>query len=158
MPAATIFCGTRLDHARLVEPERVEPHRVLRVEFAPSVVWKLGQRLERIVVPAREAGIDQTLCGLLRLGGAHVGRLEHGPQVTLGGDRMSADERAVAERDTAEILRPWLVRGRAEYHATDFARPQLLRLGREAEKGVDLALGEQLHELPVSVATQLMSV
>ena len=71
---------------------------------------------------------------------------------------MIADEVPVAVRYAAEILRPWLVRGHVEDHATDLAGAQLLWLGREREKGIDFAVGEQLHELAVGLVTQLMSL
>ena len=48
-----------LDHADLVEAQRVEAHRVLGVELAPAGEWQLGQRLERVVVALRESTIDQ---------------------------------------------------------------------------------------------------
>ena len=55
--------GAGLDHADLVQPQRVEPHRILRVELAPARVRQLGQRLERIVVALGEPEIDQPLRG-----------------------------------------------------------------------------------------------
>ena len=102
----------RLDHADLVQAQRVEAHRVLGVELAPSVVGQLGQRLERVVVALGEPAIDQPLRGPLRLGGAEVGSLEDGAQVALGGDRVVADEVPVAatpcSRNTATRACRWL--------------------------------------------------
>ena len=72
---------------------------------------------------------------------------------TLGGDRMIADELPVSHQHAAEVLRPWLVRGRVEDHATDLAGAQLLRLGGKREKRIDFPLDEQLHgEQPHRVA------
>src|SRR3954452_7693342 len=139
------LAGARLDHADLLEPQRVETERVLRVELAPSVVGDLGQRLERVIVSLREPAIDQLLCDPFRLGGAEVGGLEDGPQVALGGDRMRANELAVAERCAAEILRPRMIRGGPQDDAADLAGAQLIRLGRKAEERIDLPFGEQLY-------------
>ena len=53
----------------------------------------------------------------------------------------------IAGGHAAEVLRPRLVRGHVEDHAADLAGAQLLRLGGKAKEGVDLPLGEQLHEV-----------
>src|SRR4051812_6428882 len=42
--------GGGFDHAALVQPQRVESDRVFRVVFAPFVVAKLRQRLQRIII------------------------------------------------------------------------------------------------------------
>ena len=140
-----IALGLDLIMPDLVQAQRVEPHRVLGVVLAPAVVGHLAERLERVVVSLREPAIDQPLRGPLRLGGAEVGGLEDGAQDALGRDRMVADEVAVADQHAAEVLRPRLVGGAVEDHVADLAGAQLLRLGRKAEEGIDLALGEQLH-------------
>ena len=98
VPSAMSCVGAGVDHAGLVQAQRVEAQRVLRVVLAPAVVGQLRQRLERVVVPLREPAIDQTLRGALRLGGAEVGGLEDRAQHALGRDRMLADEVAVARR------------------------------------------------------------
>ena len=50
VPSAIILFGAGGDHADFVQPQRVEPHRVLGVELAPAVVRDLGQRLKRVIV------------------------------------------------------------------------------------------------------------
>ena len=55
----------RANHARLVEPQRIEPDRVLRVELAPSIVAQVSQHLERVIVVLREAALDQLPSGTL---------------------------------------------------------------------------------------------
>ena len=95
---------------------------------------QLGQRLERVVVPAprnrhRPDGARRFPVPL-----AEIGALEEGAQEALGGNRMIADQGPVARQDAAEILRPGLVRGRVEDDAADLAGAQLLRLGRKARK------------------------
>ena len=106
---------------------------------------------------AREPAIDQPLRGLLRLGGADVGSLENGTQNALGGDRMIADEVPVARQQTAEILRPWLVRGRVEDHATDLAGAQFLRLGGKPRNASTLPSANSSMGFGRIGATQLMS-
>ena len=110
VPSARSCVRARLDHADLVEAQRVEAHRVLGIELAPAVVGQLRQRLERVFVARREPAIDQTLRGPLRLGGADVGGLEDGTQKALGGDRMIADElrccRTACSRSTATMAGP----------------------------------------------------
>jgi hypothetical protein len=64
--------GCRVNHAKLVQPEAVEPQRILRVELAPDIVGYVRDRLERRVVVVREAILDQLSCGTLRLGRAHI--------------------------------------------------------------------------------------
>jgi hypothetical protein len=147
VPSARISFGVEENHAHLVQPKRVEPQGVLGVVFAPAVVGDLVQRLQRVVEAPGEPGVDQLSRGLLRLGGAEVRGLENGPQVTLGGDRMTSDEVPSAVRRAAEVVRPGLVRGRAEDHSTHLAGAQLLRLGREPEKGIDSPLNELLQEV-----------
>ena len=134
VPSAMSCVGARLDHADLVQPKREEAQRVLGVELAPAGVRDLGQRLQRVVVALREPALDQTLRGLLRLGGADSLALRRARSDALGGDRMIADELPVADHHAAEVLRPWLVGGGVEDHATDLAGAQLLRLGGKPRK------------------------
>ena len=61
VPSAMILLRARLDHAHLVQPQRVEAQRVLGVELAPAGVRQLVQRLEREVVALGEPAIDQPL-------------------------------------------------------------------------------------------------
>ena len=110
VPSAMSLLGVASIMSDLVQPERVEPQRVLRVELAPDVVGQLGQRLERVVVVLREAAIDQAPRGPLRLGGADIGGLEDGAHRALGRDRMVPDELRVARpgysRSTATMAGP----------------------------------------------------
>jgi hypothetical protein len=46
-----------------VHPEYPESQRVLRVEFAPDIVWQFLEGLERVIVLLREAAVDQPLRG-----------------------------------------------------------------------------------------------
>ena len=128
-----------------MEPQRVEAHRVRRIELAPAVVWKLVQQLEREVVALGEPTIDQLLRCPFRLRRADVGGLEDGSEKAFGRDRISADEVPVTVRYAAEILRPWLIQGHVEDHPTDLAGAQLLWLRRVPEKGIDFTFREQLH-------------
>src|SRR5262245_62869795 len=96
----------RLDHADLVQAQRVEAHRVLRVELAPAIVGKLPKRLQRVIVLRRPAAIDQTSRSPFRVGGADVSGLEDGSQKALGGDRMVLDKVPGTVQHAAEVLRP----------------------------------------------------
>jgi hypothetical protein len=58
---------------------------------------------------------------------------------------MVADEIPVAEHHAAEILRPGLVRGYIDDHASDLASAQFLRFGRGGKKSIDFFRGEQRH-------------
>ena len=55
--------GGGRDHPRLVQPERIEPQRVLGVVLAPAVVREVRQRLKRVIIPRGESPIDQTSRG-----------------------------------------------------------------------------------------------
>jgi hypothetical protein len=57
---------------------------------------------------------------------------------------MLPDECPVARKHAAEILRPRPVHRCIEDDPTDMPGAQFLRLRREAEEGVDLALDEQI--------------
>ena len=105
------------------------------------------ERLERVVVACREAPRRRAAERPDRLGDAEVGGLEHRPHHALGSNRVEANEVAVAREQAAEILRPRPVEGTVEDDVTDIPGAQVLRLGREAEEGVDLAVYEQLHWL-----------
>ena len=148
VPSAMILLRARLDHADLVQAQRVEAHRVLGVVLAPLVVGDLVQRLEGIVVAACVKP-PSTSCRATRSGSAtqRSAALRIGAHHALGRDRILADELAVARQHAAEVLRPGLVQGAVDDHVADVPGAQLLRLGRKAEEGIDLALGEQLHRL-----------
>ena len=68
---------------------------------------------------------------------------------------MLADEVAIPRGKAAEVLRPRAIGGRVDDDASDLAGAKFLRLGREPENGVDLALDELLlrvrgeHDLQV---------
>src|SRR5215472_5918242 len=57
----------RLDQTGLVEAERIEPHRVFRVVFAPFVVGDLAQSLRCVIVPVGEPASDDASRDPLRL-------------------------------------------------------------------------------------------
>ena len=130
----------------LVQAQRVEAQRVLRVELAPAArrgarsASGARSRSARVKPPstsrcAARSGSAAQMSAALRM--ARRTRL-----VATGWSRTNS---AVARKHAAEVLRPGLVRGRVEDHVADLAGAQLLRLGRKAEEGVDLAFGEQLH-------------
>jgi hypothetical protein len=50
--------GVRLDHAQLVQPQRIEAQCVLGVVIAPDDVADLPQRLDRVIVPVGEPSVD----------------------------------------------------------------------------------------------------
>src|SRR5207237_3751861 len=55
------------------------------------------------------------------------------------------DVLSVAGRHAAVILRPRAVQPCIDNDVSDMASAQILRLGRKAEKGIDLALREQIE-------------
>src|SRR6516225_3947503 len=71
---------------------------------------------------------------------------------------MVAHEIPVAAQHAAEILRPWTVHSGIDDHVSNVPRPQLLRLGREAQKRVDLALDETLVGLTFGSVVQCRSL
>src|SRR5215471_4809964 len=54
--------GRRLDHARLVQSQRVEPDRVLGIVLSPLSVRQLVHDLQRIVVTGCEMPLHQGTC------------------------------------------------------------------------------------------------
>ena len=63
----------RLDHAGLVEAQRVVADCVGGVEFAPPVVWDLFEGLNAILVLLDEASIRKEASDAVRLAGAQTG-------------------------------------------------------------------------------------
>jgi hypothetical protein len=49
----------------------------------------------------------------------------------------------MCRQQAAEVLRPWAVYRAVDYYSADLAGVQFLRVGRKAEKPVDLSLGEK---------------
>ena len=60
---------------------------------------------------------------------------------------MLPDELPVPGHHAAEVLGPGPVHAAVDDHVPDLLRPQFLRVWREAQEGVDLPLGEELHRL-----------
>src|SRR5215472_484061 len=137
----------RLDEAGFVHAQSVEPEGVLGVVFAPLVVWVVAQRLQRVIVALCETAVDELPRGSRRIASAQIGGLQDRPQHPLARDRVLAHELAIAGQQTAEILRPRPIQCGVYQHVADLAGAQFLRLGWEAEKGVDLARSEQLDRL-----------
>src|SRR5581483_371681 len=98
--------GAGFDHARLVEAEGVEAHRVLRLVLAPAVIGDALHRLERKPVFFREPSLHDEPGRTLRIGGAEVGGLEQRSQGPLGRHGVLADEVAVRGDGAAEVLGP----------------------------------------------------
>jgi hypothetical protein len=59
--ALNVRVRARFDHADLVLPQRIEPHRVLGVELAPAVIVEVSERLQRVIVSLRKPALDQAL-------------------------------------------------------------------------------------------------
>src|SRR5215471_8403093 len=74
-----------------------------------------------------------------------VGRLEDRAHDALGRDGIIVNVVAVADERAAEVLRPRPIDGSIENDMAEASGAQFLRLRREPEKGVDLALGEQVE-------------
>src|SRR6516164_5855047 len=149
---------TRFDHPCLVQAQRIEPNRIGWIILAPLVVRILLQRLKGIVVPRREAALDQLPCCVCRFGCAKICNLEYCAQNALRCNRVRADKIGIAGEHTAVIVRPRAVHCGAEYHVTDTTRMQLLGLWRKPKEGVDLPGGKQLERLQLPVGNPLKIV
>src|SRR5260370_4309629 len=111
----------RLDHARFVQPEGIEPRGVLRVELSPLVVRQLLHRLQSVVViisavrhePRRASGFER----------ADVGRLQDRTKRAPGRHRVLADELAIRGDNAAEVLRPRSVDGAVDDDVTQLLGP-----------------------------------
>src|SRR6516164_3816023 len=86
-----------------------------------------------------------------RLGGAKVRGFENGAHDPLRRDRILLNIFAGARQHAAEILRPRTIDSRVDDHMVGMPRLQYLHLRRETEKGVDLALREQVEWLKLRV-------
>jgi hypothetical protein len=60
-------------------------------------------------------------------------------------------DRPIAPQHAAEILRPRAVHGAVDDDVADMPRAQILRLGRKAQKGIDLSFHELLDRLDGTV-------
>src|SRR5436189_137416 len=86
----------------------------------------------------------------------------------LGRHGVSANELAVGRDQAAEVLGPGAVDGAVEQDPPDLPGPQLLRVGREPEKAVDLSLRQkplglgrwvlQPRDVPVGIEPDLADV
>src|SRR6516162_4312470 len=130
-----------------MQPQSVEPDRVLGVVVPPSVVGKLADRLEGIVIAGGEAAIDEPPCDRRRIAGAKLGGLENGAQYALGRDRVLTDVIPIGTEHAAEILRPWTVDRRADDYMAGVAGAQFLGLRGKPEEGVDLPRREQVERI-----------
>src|SRR6516162_6225143 len=137
--------GRRLDHARLVQSQRVEPDRVLGIVVAPARVLDLLHRLQRVIVTI--AFVRNQPGSTLRLGRTEIRRLRDCPQRPLSSHWMLADEVLVRRGDTTEVLRPRAVKPTADDDVADLLFPQLLGNWGKAHQCVNLSLGEKLHRL-----------
>src|ERR1700674_2159916 len=79
----------RLDHARLVQAERVEADRVLGAVLAPPAVGDVLHGLQRVLVRVGEPPVDHGAGRHLRLERADPVRLEEGADRPLGGDGVA---------------------------------------------------------------------
>src|SRR5262245_29964888 len=66
----------RADHAGLVQPERVEPERVLGIELSPLRPRDLLQGLDDVILASGEAALEERARGPSRIDRAHVIALE----------------------------------------------------------------------------------
>src|SRR6266536_6448792 len=137
----------RLDHPRLMEPERVEAHRIGWVVLPPPSVGDLLQGLQRIGVVLHKTPVYEGPSDPIRLEGAHVGCLREGAQYSLGGRRVLLGELNVRYRHAAEILGPRPILSGAYDHMTDFSGPELLGIWGKAQQPIDLPVGEELDRL-----------
>src|SRR6185437_4048024 len=78
----------QLDEPRLVQPQRKEAHRILRIEVPPNGVWQLLQRLQVIIVVVGEPALDHLSSDSLRFGSAQISRLQKGSQNAFARDRI----------------------------------------------------------------------
>src|SRR6266851_7718587 len=139
--------GARLDHSRLVEPERVEAHCIGWVILPPPGVGNLLQGLHRIGVGLHKAPLYEGPSDPIRLEGAHVCRLREGAQHPLGGRRVLLGALNVRYRHAAEILGPGPILSGAYDHMSDFSCPELLGIRGKAQQPIDLPVGEELDRL-----------
>src|SRR5215468_11263621 len=96
----------RLDQPRLVQPQRIEAERVLRVVLTPNVVADLAQILQRIVVALRVSLFDEQSRHALGIGRAEIGGLEYRAQHAFGGNWIFAGKLGAGYQYAAMILRP----------------------------------------------------
>src|SRR6266540_3470283 len=139
--------GARLDHPCLVEPERVEAHRIGWVILPPPGVGNLLQSLHRIGVSLYKAPLYEGPSDPIRLESAHVRRLREGAQHPLGSRRVLLGELNVRYRHAAEILGPWPILSSAYDHMADLSGPELLGIWGKAQQPIDLPVGEELDRL-----------
>src|SRR5262249_7177403 len=133
----------RLDHLRLVQPQRVEADRVLVALGPPHVVRQLVDCVGCVRQLGGKAFTDQSTRRHLGIDGTQIGRFEHGPQCAFRCNRISPSEVTVRVRQAAEVLRPRPVHCTVDDDPPDLSRPQLLWLGWETEKCVDRSLTEK---------------
>src|SRR5262249_61894486 len=115
-----------------MRPQGVNRDRVLGIVFPPFVVWDVAQRLKTVVVARGITALDDLTRDASRITGAEIRGLQVGAQHTLGGNRISPHEFAVAGQHAAEILRPRAIKSGIEDRTADMSGAQFLRLRREA--------------------------
>ena len=131
--------------------QSVKPDGVLGVVVPPFVVVDFADRLEGVVILARDAGIDKPPRDPRGVADTEVGGPQNRPQRPLGRDRISQDIFTAGCQHAAEVLRPRTVYRRIQNHVTDMPGPQFLRLGRESEESIDFTLREQVERLELGV-------
>src|SRR6516165_1740601 len=82
---------------------------------------------------------------------SEIGGPQYRTQRALGSDRVPPDVLTVGRRHATKVLRPRAIDCRIQNHMTRTTGTQFLRLGRESEKRVDLALREQVERLELRV-------
>src|SRR5262249_40807916 len=98
--------GRRLDHARLVQSQRIEPDRVLGIVLSPLSVRQLVHDLQRIVVTGCEMPVHEGSCRTIGRRRAEIDGFQDSAQRPLGGNRILANEFSASREKTAEVLRP----------------------------------------------------
>jgi hypothetical protein len=128
-----------LDESRLVQSRREKSHGVLGIVIPPSAI---GQLLQGIVVARRKSLIDHQPGRTRGFVGTQVSGLQKGPNNALGRYRVVLDELDPAEQYAAEVVRPRTIGGTVDQRMPDSAGAELLGLGRNSEKGIDLPVDE----------------
>src|SRR5207245_1798812 len=122
------------DHARLAQPERVEPDRVFGIVVTPFVVGDFLEHLERMIIPRGKAPIHNLLRDSFWLCDANVSSFDDRAQEALGRDRILSYKIPVAYQHAAEVLRPRAVYGAIDDDVTDLAGAKFLRLRWKAQE------------------------
>src|SRR5438876_558197 len=74
---------TAFDRAQLMQPQRIEAYRVLRVELPPGAVEVLVQGLKRVFIAVGKAALDDQPRRQFGLAGAQIGGFQDGADHAL---------------------------------------------------------------------------